>query len=93
MSTFELIWEQVGARDISAAGEDRLRVLVQRAAKRMDSERRTEPADLTQAAERTGVLLDRAADVAKEQRGVPEIGGMELGIAMSGLCPGFWPFC
>ena len=93
MATFERIWEQVSVSDISPAGEARLRQLVQQAADRMDSEGRTGAADLKEAADRASILLSRAAEVAASQRGAPEIGSAELGIAIGGLCPGFWPFC
>lgn len=94
MATFDRIWEQIsGAREISPSGEARLRRLVQRAADRMDGEGRTGTADFEQAANRAVTLLDRAGEVAVRQGGTPEIGNTELGIAMAGLCPGFWPFC
>ncbi len=93
VATFERIWEQISVRDISPAGEARLRVLVQRAADRMDREGRTGTADFKHAANGASVLLDRAADEAARQRGRSEVSVTELGIAMDGLCPGFWPFC
>lgn len=93
MGTFELIWQRIGVGGVTPAGEGRLRDVVQKAAERMEVEGRTEPADIEQAAANAQLLLARAGAVAKRHRGAPRVDETEIGIAIAGLCPGFWPFC